>query len=124
MVHLLALAILVGQPWPGRQINRSTWERLEIGMTKASVIQMIGAPGDYRLYGWPTGDDDPIFQNRWTHEYTEHWTGDFAKISAQFDKNGKLQGKRILILIPRRQPPVDPEYQLINRRSRAAKVSD
>jgi hypothetical protein len=93
--------------WPGAEINISTWNKLEIGMTQDQLSRFLGyPPGDYRLFPEPMDDDNPLFSRFRSLDYTHCWIGDFGKIGVRFDNQGRLEGKRFTYVGPAKKMPL------------------
>jgi hypothetical protein len=116
-VAFLALALLlVGtvlplvMPWHCR-VNRATFERLKVGMTRAQVEAILGGPpGDYQTRpSVPPGEFDlarvtELSEQVWP---TERWAGDQGDISVRFTPGGVVADVQFTAVAPYSPSPLE-----------------
>ncbi len=85
---LLAVDLYLYVPWPSR-VTRENYDRIQVGMTEADVIALLGPPADYRN-SENEYDDSPAHQP--PHRFgrgnragpTVLWRGDTADVGLGF----------------------------------------
>jgi hypothetical protein len=95
-VALAGVAAAVLWPWP--RVSRARYDRIQLGMSRAQVDALLGAPGDYTTgRTCVSARAEPAWAGApeaWIGAATEAWSGDEGTIWVAFDASGRVAAKR------------------------------
>ena len=97
-ILLLALLAVIGflliVHWTSPQINRLTFDRIQIGMSESDLVALLNCrPGKYTTDSIASLIDGP---NLSLHSRRRSWIGDGGAIVVTFDADGEVDGKSFL----------------------------
>jgi hypothetical protein len=92
---VLSIVTIALWPWPDRA-TRENYDRIEVGMTRAEVVALLGPSGDYttrrlsldpRVFAELNPEEWKITEN---HK-REEWFGDGGLLGVQYDSDSRVR---------------------------------